>query len=84
MSKRLCKTATLGSSFGPNEKAKEPLLETHSGRIATHSRMEKPPLGGWGALGTKKRGVPTRSPCYCKDTKKVACLQMQGEKGGQK
>ena len=38
----------------------------------------------WGALGTKKRGAPTRSPCYCKDTKKVACLQMQGEKGGQK
>ena len=31
--KRLCKTATVRRSFGPNEKLKEPLLQSRLGRI---------------------------------------------------
>ena len=56
---RQCETAILERSSGPNENLKEALLQTHLGRIPPHFRKEKPPLGGWGAVGglaIKKKG----------------------------
>lgn len=38
--KRHCETATLESSFGPNQKTKEALSQSHLGRIG-------PPVAGW-------------------------------------
>ena len=69
--KRLCKRATLGSSFGPNDNLEEALLQSRSGRIVSHIRMEKAPLGSWGAcreLWGLKKGTRMRSLSYGKDT----------------
>ena len=56
--KRLCKTATLGSSFGLGDNLKEAVSSAHLGRIAFQSRLEKSSfrrLGNVGGLEIKKR-----------------------------
>ena len=61
----------IGSSFGPNDNLEEALLQSRSGRIASHIRMEKAPLGSWGAcreLWGLKKGTRMRSLSYGKDT----------------
>ena len=81
-------------SLGPNDLAKEPHSEAHSGRttprkarLAKPLGPEKPPSGGWGAIGglvIKKRETLACFPCSCKNSKKMTKNQTQQEKSGQR